>query len=28
VLSVASPDDDGVVVGGDVLRTEGSPADR
>jgi hypothetical protein len=28
VLSAASADDDGVVVGGDVLRAEGSPADR
>ncbi len=28
LLSVASADDDGVVVGGDVLRAEGSPADR
>jgi hypothetical protein len=28
LLSVASADDDGVVVGGDVLRVESSPADR
>jgi len=28
LLSVASADDDGVVVGGDVLRSESSPADR
>ena len=28
VLSVASADDDGVVVGGDVLRAESGPADR
>jgi hypothetical protein len=28
LLSVASVDDVGVVVGGDVLRAESSPADR
>jgi hypothetical protein len=28
VLSVASADDDGVVVGGDGLRAESGPADR
>jgi hypothetical protein len=28
LLSVASADDDGVVVGGDVLRAESGPADR